>query len=53
MKYATVRSKTNPELKAACDKFSTLVIPASFCDYEIINEEGSRVTCVIQRWKQG
>ena len=49
----TVRSKTNPELKAECDKFSTLVIPAAFGDYEIINEEGGRVTCVIQRWKQG
>ena len=49
----TVRSKTNPELKAECDKFSTLVIPASFGDYEIINEEGGRVTCVIQRWKKG
>lgn len=49
----TVRSKTNPEYKAECDKFSTLVIPASFGDYEIINEEGGRVTCVVQRWKQG
>ncbi len=49
----TVRSKSNPDLKAECDKFSTLVIPASFGDYEIINEEGGRVTCVIQRWKQG
>ena len=49
----TVRSKANPELLAHCDKFQTLVIPASFGDYEIINEEGGRVTCVIQRWKQG
>ena len=49
----TVRSKTNPEYKAECDKFSTLVIPASFGDYEIINEQGGRVTCVVQRWKQG
>ena len=49
----TVRSKKNPELFAECDKFQTLVIPASFGDYEIINEEGGRVTCVIQRWKQG
>lgn len=49
----TVRSKQNPELSAECDKFSTLVIPASFGDYEIINECGGRVTCVIQRWKKG
>lgn len=49
----TVRSKANPELCAVCDKFQTLVIPATFGDYEIINEEGGRVTCVIQRWKQG
>lgn len=49
----TVRSKSNPELSAECDKFSTLVIPASFGDYEIINECGGRVTCVIQRWKKG
>ena len=49
----TVRSKANPELKAECDKFQTLVIPASFGDYEVINEEGGRATCVIQRWKKG
>ena len=49
----TVRSITNPELTADCDKFQTLVIPASFGDYEIINEAGGRVTCVIQRWKKG
>ena len=49
----TVRSKANPELYAFCDKFQTLVIPANFGDYEIINEEGGRVTCVIQRWKKG
>lgn len=49
----TVRSKTNPIYSATCDKFQTLVIPASFGDYEIINEEGGRVTCVIQRWKEG
>lgn len=52
-KKVTVRSKTNPDLFAVCDKFQTLVVPASFGDYEIINEEGGRVTCVIQRWKQG
>lgn len=49
----TVRSKTNPEYSAICDKFSTLVIPASFGDYEIINENGGRETVVIQRWKIG
>ena len=49
----TVRSIANPEFFAVCDKFQTLVIPASFGDYEIINEEGGRVTCVIQRWKEG
>lgn len=49
----TLRSKTNAELFATCDKFQTLVVPASFGDYEIINEEGGRATCVIQRWKQG
>ena len=49
----TLVSKTNPEYKAECDKFQTLVVPASFGDYEIINEEGGRATCVIQRWKQG
>ena len=50
---ATVRSRTNPAFFAECDKFQTLVIPASFGDYEILNEEGGRVTCVIQRWKEG
>ena len=49
----TVRSKTNPVFFAECDKFQTLVIPASFGDYEILNEEGGRATCVIQRWKEG
>ena len=49
----TVVSKSNPEYKAECDKFQTLVVPACFGDYEIINEEGGRATCVIQRWKQG
>ncbi len=49
----TVRSKSNPEYYAICDKFQTLVVPASFGDYEIINEEGGRVTCVIQKWKKG
>ena len=49
----TVRSKADANLFAICDKFQTLVIPASFGDYEIINEEGGRVTCVIQRWKKG
>lgn len=49
----TVRSIANPEFFAVCDKFQSLVIPASFGDYEIINEEGGRVTCVIQRWKEG
>ncbi len=49
----TVRSIKNPELSAECDKFQTLVIPASFGDYEVINEAGGRATCVIQRWKQG
>lgn len=48
-----VRSKANPMYSAECDKFQTLVIPAFFGDYEIINEEGGRVTCVIQRWKEG
>lgn len=52
-KKVTVRSKSNPELQVECDKFQTLVIPASFGDYEIINEEGGRVTCVVQRWKKG
>ena len=49
----TVRSIANPELKAECDKFSTLVIPACFGEYEIINECGGRVTCVVQHWKNG
>lgn len=49
----TVRSKENSKFAAVCDKFQTLVIPASFGDYEILNEEGGRVTCVIQRWKEG
>ena len=49
----TVRSKTNSAFFAECDKFQTLVIPASFGDYEILNEEGGRATCVIQRWKEG
>jgi len=49
----TLRSKAHPEYQAVCDKFQTLVIPASFGNYEIINEEGGRVTCVIQRWKEG
>ena len=49
----TVVSKTNPAYKAECDKFQTLVIPASFGDFEIINEEGGRATCVLQRWKKG
>ena len=49
----TVRSKADANLFAVCDKFQTLVIPASFGDYEIINEEGGRATCVIQRWKKG
>ena len=49
----TVRSKKDKNLFAYCDKFQTLVVPASFGDYEIINEEGGRATCVIQRWKQG
>ena len=49
----TVRSKSNPEYFAVCDKFQTLVVPASFGDYEIINEEGGRATCVIQKWKKG
>ena len=49
----TVRSIANPELKAECDKFSTLVVPACFGEYEIINECGGRVTCVVQHWKKG
>ena len=49
----TVRSKSNPDYYAICDKFQTLVVPASFGDYEIINEEGGRATCVIQKWKKG
>lgn len=49
----TVCSKANPEFFAECDKFQTLVIPASFGDYEIRNAEGGRATCVIQRWKEG
>jgi len=48
-----VRSLTNPELQAECDKFSSLVIPASFGKYEILNACGGRVTCVIQHWKKG
>ena len=48
-----VRSKTNPDYYADCDKFQALVIPATFGDYEIINEAGGRATCVIQRWKEG
>ena len=49
----TVRSLTNPEYYAECDKFSSLVIPACFGEYEIINECGGRVTCVVQHWKKG
>ena len=49
----TVKSKANPEYRATCDRFSTLVVPASFGDYEIINENGGRETVVIQRWKEG
>ncbi|MDY3004887.1 MAG: hypothetical protein SOR92_10505 [Christensenella hongkongensis] len=48
-----VVSKEDKGLSAECDRFQTLVIPAAFGDYEIINEEGGRVTAVIQRWKIG
>ena len=48
-----VVSKKDPGLFAYCDKFQTLVIPASFGDYEVFNEAGGRVTTVIQRWKKG
>ncbi len=47
----TVRSKTNPELCVKGDKFQTLVVPAYFGDYEIINEENGRATVVIQYLK--
>ncbi len=49
----TVVSKKDPALRAECDKFQCLVIPANFGDYEIINEAGGRATCVIERWKKG
>lgn len=48
-----VISKNNPEYFSVCDKFQTLVIPASFGDYDVINEDGGRATAVIQRWKLG
>ena len=48
-----VRSKADKKLCAVCERFQTLVIPASFGDYEVVNEEGGRATCVIQRWKEG
>ncbi len=48
-----VVSKENEDFYAYCDKFQALVIPASFGDYKLLNEEGGRATAVIQRWKQG
>lgn len=48
-----VVSKANSEYQTELHKFHTVVIPAFFGDYEVINEEGGRVTAVIQRWKEG
>jgi hypothetical protein len=52
-KEVKVRSKTDPEREAGMKHFQSLIVPASFGDYEFVNMHDERCTVVVLRWKTG
>ena len=52
-KSVIVRSKANHNLQTEIDLFQSCTVPASFCEYEIVNPDGGHSTVVLLRWKQG
>ena len=50
---AVVRSKAHPERCAQINLFQSVVIPAAFGAYELLNPTGGQNTVVLLRWKKG
>jgi mannose-6-phosphate isomerase class I len=49
----TVRSLTDPSKQATILKFQSMVVPAAFGRYEMVNEDQGLCTVVLFRWKKG
>jgi hypothetical protein len=52
-KEVTVRSKAEPDREARMKHLQSLIVPASFGDYEFVNAHDERCTVVVLRWKTG
>jgi hypothetical protein len=52
-KRVNVRSKADPKREAEMKRLQSLIIPASFGDYEFVNAHDERCTVVVLRWKTG
>jgi hypothetical protein len=46
-----IRSKENPALQTNINLFQSVVIPAAFGEYELVNSSGGQCTVVLIRWK--
>lgn len=48
-----LRSKENPQYQSQIEKWQSVIVPACFGDYELINEGAGSCTVVQLRWKKG
>ena len=46
-------SKSDPTKFTTLNRLQSAIIPASFGEYEIINDDGGNSTLVQLRWKEG
>jgi len=52
-KRVIVRSKNERNREAEMKRFQSLIVPASFGDYEFVNTQDERRTVVVLSWKTG
>lgn len=48
-----IRSKENPQYQSQIEKWQSVIVPACFGDYELVNEGAGGCTVVQLRWKKG
>jgi hypothetical protein len=46
-----VRSKKKPALQTNINLFQSVVVPAAFGEYELLNRKGGQCTVVVFHWK--